>query len=500
MSTILRKRDIKMNKKNGFASGIGFILAAAGSAVGLGNLWGFPYKTAQNGGAAFVIIYIACVLLIGFITMISEIYIGKRAQANPVSAFKMINPKIGWFGFVAVLIPAFIICYYSILGGWTLKFTINSFNGNSGILPTFSVHTPEVIIVTGVFLLFAALIIMGGVEKGIEKMSKILMPVLFLIIVGIAVYSLTLGEGVKEGLEFFLKPDFSSVTAKTILTAMGQAFYSLSLGMGIMLTYGSYIGKEISITRSCAMICIFDTIVALLAGLAIFPAVAHFNPELLNSSQGVVLMFIILPEVFESLGFAGKFVSFAFFLMVTIAAVTSVVSLLEVVTQFIIQKYRVMRKKAALAVMLVCFLVSIPIGISLGHVAILEEPGPALFGLDALTFFDAVTNTVLMPICALLGCITVGWIITPKKAVAEIEAGGTPMAGWLKSVYSVMIRFITPLLILVVEIGGIKSEIESQDYAVLVVAYGMVILGAIAYFLFYKNSYTGVNADEKGLK
>ena len=266
-----------MTKKNGFASGIGFILAAAGSAVGLGNLWGFPYKTAQNGGAAFVLIYIACVLLIGFITMISELYIGRRAQANAVSAYKVVNKNIGWFGLVAVAIPAFIICYYSILGGWTLKFTVNSFNGNAGILSTFSVNTFEVIAVTGVFLLISAGIIMGGVEKGIEKMSKILMPMLFVIIVCIAIYSLTLGEGVKEGLSFFLKPDFSTVTTKTILVAMGQAFYSLSLGMGIMISYGSYTGKEIDITKSCAMICIFDTIVALLAGLAIFPAVAHFN-------------------------------------------------------------------------------------------------------------------------------------------------------------------------------------------------------------------------------
>ena len=485
-----------MTKKNGFASGIGFILAAAGSAVGLGNLWGFPYKTAQNGGAAFVLIYIACVLLIGFITMISELYIGRRAQANAVSAYKVVNKNIGWFGLVAVAIPAFIICYYSILGGWTLKFTVNSFNGNAGILSTFSVNTFEVIAVTGIFLLISAGIIMGGVEKGIEKMSKILMPMLFVIIVCIAIYSLTLGEGVKEGLSFFLKPDFSTVTTKTILVAMGQAFYSLSLGMGIMISYGSYTGKEIDITKSCAMICIFDTIVALLAGLAIFPAVAHLNPELLNSSQGVALMFIILPEVFESLGFIGKIVSFAFFLMVTIAAVTSVVSLLEVVTQFILQKYQVNRKKAAAGIMIICFAVSIPIGISLGHVAILEEDGPALFGLDALTFFDLVTNTVLMPVCALFACITVGWIIKPERAVEEIEASGSTMPEWLKKVYSVMIRFVTPALILIVEISGVRGEIIAKDYAVIIVAYGMIIICAIIYFLFFKNSYTGMNADE----
>lgn len=452
-------------KKVGFASGIGFILAAAGSAVGLGNLWGFPYKTSQNGGAAFVLIYVACVLLIGFVTMLSEIYLGRRAQANPMTAYKMIHKNLGWCGLVAIVIPAFIICYYSVLGGWTTKYALNSFSGNAGIVGTFSVNTGEVILYTAIFLVLSMMIIMGGVKDGIEKASKVLMPVLFLILVAIAVYALTLGSGVREGLSFYLKPDFSGITFKSVLVAMGQAFYSLSLGMGIMITYGSYTGKEVNLVRSTAMICIFDTLVALIAGLAIFPSVAHFDPALLGSSKGVALMFIILPQVFESMGGVGQVVSFAFFVMVDIAAITSVVSLIEVVTQFVIQKFHAHRKRAALIVAGVCFLVSIPIGISLGHVAILEEASPALFGLDWLTFFDEVTNTVLMPVCALFSCIVVGWFITPRRAVAEIEAGGTPMAGWLKKVYAVMIRFVTPALILIVEIGGLQSEIAAGNVA-----------------------------------
>ena len=226
-------------KKVGFASGVGFILAAAGSAVGLGNLWGFPYKTSQNGGAAFVLIYIACVLLIGFVTMLSEIYLGRRAQANPMTAYKMIHKNLGWCGLVAIVIPAFIICYYSVLGGWTTKYALNSFSGNAGIVGTFSVNTGEVILYTAIFLVLSMMIIMGGVKDGIEKASKVLMPVLFLILVAIAVYALTLGSGVREGLSFYLKPDFSGITFKSVLVAMGQAFYSLSLGMGIMITYGS---------------------------------------------------------------------------------------------------------------------------------------------------------------------------------------------------------------------------------------------------------------------
>ena len=465
--------------------------------MGLGNLWGFPYKTSQNGGAAFVLIYVACVLLIGFVTMLSEIYLGRRAQANPMTAYKMIHKNLGWCGLVAIMIPAFIICYYSVLGGWTTKYALNSFSGNAGIVGTFSVNTGEVILYTAIFLVLSMMIIMGGVKDGIEKASKVLMPVLFLILVAIAVYALTLGSGVREGLSFYLKPDFSGITFKSVLVAMGQAFYSLSLGMGIMITYGSYTGKEVNLVRSTAMICVFDTLVALIAGLAIFPSVAHFDPALLGSSKGVALMFIILPQVFESMGGVGQVVSFAFFIMVDIAAITSVVSLIEVVTQFVIQKFHAHRKRAALIVASVCFVVSIPIGISLGHVAILEEASPALFGLDWLTFFDEVTNTVLMPVCALFSCIVVGWFITPKRAVAEIEAGGTPMAGWLKKVYAVMIRFVTPALILIVEIGGLQSEIAAGNTAVIVFAYALVALCVAAYFLFFRNTDTGTNADEK---
>lgn len=484
-------------KKVGFASSIGFILAAAGSAVGLGNIWAFPYKTSQNGGAAFVLLYIACVILIGFVTMLSEIYLGRRAAANPVTAYKTVNKNLGWCGLVAILIPLFITCYYSVLGGWTTKFAVNSFAGNAGILPTFSVNTGEVVLYTGIFMAAAALIIACGVESGIERMSKVLMPILFLIVVSVAVYSLTLGEGVKEGLAFYLKPDFSVITFKSVLAAMGQAFFSLSLGMGIMISYGSYTGHEINIVKSTVMVCIFDTSVALLAGLAVFPSVAHFDPTLLDSSKGVALIFIILPQVFDSMGFAGKLVSFAFFVMVVIAAITSVMSLIEVATQFVIQKFRASRKLSALIVALICFAVSIPVGISLGHVAILEESSPALFGLDWLTFFDEVTNTVLMPVCALFSCIVVGWLIKPQTVLSDIERDGAKLPGWFRSFYSLMIRFITPALIIVVEIGGLVTEIQAGNIAVVVFAYALIAVCIAVYFAFLRNTYTGTNADEK---
>lgn len=489
-----------MKKKNAeFASGVGFILAAAGSAIGLGNLWGFPYKTAKNGGAAFVLIYIACVLLIGFITMLTEVYIGRRSQANTITAFKNINKNVGWMGLVAVIIPAFITCYYSVLGGWTLKYAVNSFSGNAGIISTFSVDTAQVIIFTAIFVIASLVIIAMGVQGGIEKMSKILMPALFIILIGIVVYSLCLGEGVKEGLSFYLKPDFSNITTSSVLSAMGQAFYSLSLGMGIMITYGSYTHKEINLVRSTAMICIFDTVVALLAGLAIFPAVAHFDPSLLDGSKGVALMYIILPEVFESMGFVGKILSFFFFAMVTIAAMTSIMSLYEVCTQFVLQKFHFNRKISTIVVGVICLAVSVPVGISLGHVAILEESSPALFGLDWLTFFDEVTNTMLMPICAIFSCIVVGWFIKPRKAIEEIRAFGTDVPEWLANVYCLFVRYITPALILVVACGGIVSEIKGGNIAVVLFAAILIVLCVICYFAFLKNSYTGTNEDEKNL-
>lgn len=497
-------------KKVGFASGIGFILAAAGSAVGLGNLWAFPYKTSANGGAAFVLLYIASVLLIGVVTMVAEVFIGKRAHANPVTAFKSVNKNLGWIGLIGIVIATLINCYYSVLGGYTVKFSLNSFVGNAGNFGTFVGNKGDVILYTGLFIALAMVIIMGGVKEGIEKASKILMPALFIILVIVVIYSLTRGEGVKEGLAFYLKPDFSVLTWKSVLAAMGQAFYSLSLGMGIMVTYGSYAGKEINIIKSTAMICIFDTLVALLAGLAIFPAVYHYIATAGISAEemgmgGVGLMFMTLPVVFESMGIIGKVVSFFFFAMVTIAAVTSVISLMEVSTQFVIQKWHADRKKSTAIVTIFSFIVSIPIGISLGMV-LNGDNSFTLFGQDLLDLFDIITNTVWMPVCALLSCIAVGWLIGSKKAVAEIEAEGVKM-GIFGKLFSVMIKYITPVLIAVIEIFGVVDLImpagdsgrafSSDGLAIVLTAYAILLICVVVYFIFFRNNYTGTNEDEK---
>lgn len=497
-------------KKVGFASGIGFILAAAGSAVGLGNLWAFPYKTSANGGAAFVLLYILFVLLIGFATMICEIFIGKRAQANPISAYKKVNQNIGFFGMLAIVIPSMIMCYYSVLGGYTVKFSLNSFVGNAGNFVSFAGNVGDVILYTAIFLALSLVIVMAGVKGGIEKASKVLMPTLFVILVGLVVFALCLGEGVSEGLAFYLKPDFSAITWSSVLAAMGQAFFSLSLGMGAMIVYGSYVGKEINLVKSTGMICLFDTLVALLGGMAIFPSVFHYMETTGVSAEelgmgGVGLMFQTLPLVFEDMGIVGRILSLLFFAMVAIAAITSVISLLEVASQFVIQKFRVPRKKAALVVTAFCFAVAVPVSISIGkHLG--GDTSMLIFGQNWLDFMDIIANTVLMPVSAFFACVAVGWLVGSKKATEEIEDGGTKL-GKFRPVLSVMIRYVCPILIAVVEIFGLLDLVapvseqgvrvfSADGIGIALTAYAVLAVCVVIYFIFFRNVYTGSVEDE----
>lgn len=504
-------------KKGGFASGIGFILAAAGSAVGLGNLWSFPYKTSQNGGAAFVIVYILCTILFGAIVMISEIWLGKRSQANNVTAFKNANKNLGFVGLLVLAVPAIILCYYSVLGGWTTRFAMNSFQGifeanNANSFGAFTSNPYEPVFYTFIFMLLAALIIGGGVKGGIEKASKVLMPILFIILVFMVIFCLCLGDGVEKGLKFYLMPDFKSLGFKGVIAAMSQSFYSLSLGMGCMIAYGSYTGTDIKVGKSVAMICIFDTIFALLAGLAIFPAIGALNPELFensNSLQSVGLIFIVLPQIFQAMGSIGPVVSFLFFGMVVIAALTSVISLMEVVTQFVIQKFKLSRKKASLTVCLIGFIISIPIAWSVGGAF---DGKITLFGFDLLTFFDEITNTVLMPIAAFFSCFAVGWLIggkktfkqaiNPMRTLTTLENDGLKLGNFGK-VFAVMVKYVTPLLIILVEVFGVidktidyKVKYNLDFYWILIFAAILLALCVGIYFLLIRNSYTGVNADE----
>ncbi len=502
-------------KRNGFSSGIGFILAAAGSAIGLGNLWSFPYKTSANGGAAFVFTYVISAIIIGVIVMVAEIYIGKRAQANPITAYKKTNKNLGWLGLFAILIPCIIVCYYSILGGYTIKFTVNSFGDNTAVIGGFSADKLQVVLFTLIFIALAVVVVMGGVKGGIENASKILMPVLFVILVALAIYSLTLGEGVKEGLEFYLKPNFKELGFKGVLAAMSQAFFSLSLGMGIMVSYGSYAGENIKVGKSIAMIVLFDTLVALLAGLTIFPAV--FNYQVTTGEEltknGIMLLFNSMPLIFARMGFAGKFISLFFFGMVVIAALTSVISLMEVATQFIIQKFKIRRKYAILVIALISFVVSIPISISLG-LALNEDNSMLIFGRDWLTFLDDVTNVVLMPLGALGACLAIGWftfkgekksdLFSPKYLYNALEKDGLKL-GWFGKVFAIMVKYVTPILILVVEVFGViefifpsaeGGQFNGNGLGVVLTAYALCVVAVVIYFIFFKNKETGVNADE----
>ncbi len=507
---------LETKKKNGFASGIGFILAAAGSAVGLGNIWGFPYKTAKYGGAAFVFVYILCVLLIGSIALVAEIYLGRRAQANTVTAYKKVRKGLGWVGLLVCLIPVFIACYYSVLGGWTLRFAMNSFQSvpdanNALSFGSFISNPYEPVIYTVIFLALAALIIMGGIKGGIEKASKVLMPILFFIVVAIAIYSLTLGEGVAKGLEFYLVPKFENLSFDGVIAAMGQAFYSLSLGMGIMVAYGSYTGKEIKIGRSITMISIFDTMVALLAGLAIFPAVGAlapdlFTPENSGSLGGVGLVYSVLPMIFVEMGEIGQFVSFFFFAMIVIAAVTSVISLVETGVQFFIQKFKAPRKIATLAVCGLCCLVSIPVAWSVGgafdgSIILFEK-------YDMLTFMDDMTNVVLMPIGAFCSCIAIGWFMdekltfNPFKTRDMLSNDGLELHPAFANIFAIMVKYVTPVLILFIEVVGVLTRVVPSlggDISFLFTIGFAVILAVISivlYFTIFINRNTGTNADE----
>ena len=489
-------------KRNGFGSSIGFILASAGSAVGLGNIWGFPYKTGAYGGAAFVIVYVLFALLLGIAGMTAEMFLGRRAAANPITAFKKVNEKLGFAGLLVIAIPFFIICYYSVLGGYTLRAAVSSitdigknFTEVSAGMDAFMANPWLPAVCTFVFLLLSVLIIMGGVQKGIEKASKVLMPLLFIILIVVMVYSLCLGEGVKEGLDFYiLKADFKALGWNGVAAAMGQVFFSMSLGMGIMMVYGSYAGKEINLFRSAVQISLIDTSIALMAGFAIFPAAFHFmEVEGVAAADvglgGFALMFYTLPQVFASLGVAGAIMGCFFFVMVAIAAVTSVVSLIEVVTQFIIQKFRVNRKTAAIIPMVLATLISIPVSLSLGGVF-------SFVGFDLLTFFDEITNTVLMPLGALIACLCVGWVVSKEEYMGDVSKSPR-----VARVMYYITRYITPVLILGVELFGVLTNVSANVsyWAVIAAALLLVLAVETVYFMLLQGKDTGCNADELAL-
>lgn len=430
----------------GTFSNFGFLMASVGSAVGLGNLWKFPYLTGTNGGGIFVLIYLCILLTVGFACILGEMTIGRFTKLNPIGAYKKIAKKYTFAGVIGVIVAFLIVTYYNIIGGWILKYLVSYLVGQSKIVSANSesffanfISSPfEPIIWTFIFIVINLFILKAGVIKGIERASKFMMPLLFVLLIITAIRSVTL-PGAIEGIKFFLKPDMSKLSMSTVSAALGQVFFSLSLGMGITITYGSYLSDSANLEKNAVMVPLFDTIAAILSGLAILPAVFAFG---FNPSEGPGLIFVTLPSVFGSMP-GGVVFGSLFFLLVLFAAITSSLSLLEVPTSYLIDNKNWDRKKAVYVLSAIIFLISIPESLSNG---VWEMK------FFAMTFFDFVgyiAEAVLMPLCGLLMCIVIGHVWGTDKATEEITNHGT-LEFRAKSYWNVLIKYIAPVLILLI--------------------------------------------------
>lgn len=462
-----------MQESKGFGSSIGFILAAAGSAVGVGNLWGFPYRAGMSGGAAFVLVYIIMIIVLGSIVMMCELYIGRRAGTNVVDAYGSISPKLKWIGGLCVVTPFLISAYYIVIGGWSLKYAVNYATGqnfaSSTYFSDFISQGVSPIIYMLIFVVISAVIVCAGIEKGIEKFSKIAMPLLLACLILIVVRSLTLGDGVMEGLEFFiLKLDFKALGFSGVLMAMAQACYSLSLGLGAMIAYGSYSGKSMKLSTSIFTICTLDTAVAILAGLAIFPAVFAFG---FAPTEGTGLMFSVLPQVFASMPFGGFF-GFMFFILVVVAALTSIVSLLEVVSQVAIEKLGWSRIKSTVIFSSAIALIGVFVSLSLGAV-----PQINIFGYDLLTYLDEIVNYVMIPLLAFAACIAIGYIVKPEELKTELAKDGDDFKWY--GFFKIFVKYVTPVLTIAVLISGLYEKMTTISGYIFIVIGAMLIILAL---------------------
>lgn len=452
------------NNRANFGSKLGVVLASAGSAVGLGNIWRFPFETGNHGGAAFILIYLACVLLLGAPIMIAEFLIGRRSRSNTAGAYQKLAPGTHWrwVGRMGVLAGFLILGYYSVVAGWTLEFICeagsNSFAGKSAAdfiasFNGFVSHPWRPVVWLVLFLLATHLIIVKGVEKGIEKSSKIMMPLLFVLLLVLAVCSISL-PGAGAGLEFLLKPDFSKVDGNVLLGAMGQAFFSLSLGMGCLCTYASYFRSDTNLPRTAFNVSIIDTLVAFLAGIIIFPAAFSVG---IQPDAGPSLLFITLPNVFQqafgSMPWLAITLSLMFYVLLALAALTSTISLHEVVTAYLHEEFNLTRKKAAWMVTTGCIVLGVFCSLSLG-------PGKeyTLFGLTLFDLFDFVTAKIMLPLGGMFIAIFTGWYLDKRIVWEEISNNGT-----LKiQIYRLLIfilRFIAPVAIAFIfinELGLLK--------------------------------------------
>ena len=446
-----------MNKKRGsFSGGLGFVFAAAGSAVGLGNLWRFPYLAAQYGGGIFLLVYLILAVTFGFALLTAEIAIGRKTKLSPVLAYKKLNKKFSFLGYIATLVPIIIIPYYCVIGGWVTKYVTVYAQGlvapvaKDSYFSDFIGHPVAPLVFFLIFMLISIVVIMLGVKKGIEKLSKFLMPLLVVLTIGIAIYALTLPNAM-EGVKYYLIPDFSKFSILTVAGAMSQLFYSMSIAMGIMVTYGSYTRDDVNLTKSVNRIEFFDTLVALLAGLTIIPAVYIFSGEEGLSSQGAGLMFITLPKVFQQMP-GGNIIALLFFVLVFFAAITSSISVMEAIVSSLMDKFHLKRIPCCLIVIGICLLLGIPSSLGNGLWANIK-----ILGMDFLTFFDYISNSILMPIVAFCTCILVGWVIKPKALTDEVTKNGEKFGR--KKLFNVMIKYIAPICLLFIFVTGILSQL-----------------------------------------
>ena len=454
---------MEQKKSGGFSGSIGFVLAAAGSAVGVGNIWRFPYLAAKDGGGLFLLIYLALVLTFGFTLLTTDIALGRRTQQGALRAFSSIRPAWGFLGKLTFLVPALIMTYYTVIGGWVSKYMVDFIVGSGtaaaqdGYFTAFITSSVSPIVFTLLFLCVTALVVFGGVEKGVERFARLVMPGLLVMIVGIAVFSLTLSHtdesGVTrtglEGLAVYVIPSFEGLTFSRILQilldAMSQLFFSLSVSMGIMITYGSYVKRDVNLNRAVSQIELFDTGVAFLAGMMIIPAVYVFSGTE-GMASGPSLMFISLPKVFAAMGGAGRIVGIVFFVMVAFAALTSCVSIMETLVANCMEIFSCSRRRVSLIIGVLSAVAAAVI--CLGYNALyfeLKLPNGAVGQL--LDVMDYISNSFLMPAISLLTCVFVGWVVGPQLIIEEMERTGDRFTR--KKLYRFMIRYAAPIIMAV---------------------------------------------------
>ncbi|MEG0418495.1 sodium-dependent transporter [Gordonibacter sp.] len=437
-----------------------FILAAAASAVGLGNMWRFPYLAAKYGGGTFLLTYLVLVFTLGISLLLLETALGRLTGQSAIGAFKQFGKKYAIIGVLASIVPFIIVPYYSIIGGWVTKYTAAYvFEGPAALadggnfFTGFITSNVESFLWMFVFMAIVFVVVARGVKGGIEKANLFMMPALIVVAVGIAAYTLTM-PGALEGAAYYLVPDFSKFSPELVISALGQMFYSLSLAMGIMITYGSYLDKKSSLTQSVVRIGGFDIGVSFLAGLMIVPAafVAMGSGDAVAAKSGPSLMFVILPEVFAQMGGAAQFVGFLFFLLVLFAALTSGISLMETCVSIVQDGAKWSRKKALIAVMAFIVVAGSLVNLGYNGLSFIEPLGA---GTTMLDFFDFISNSVLMPIVALLTCIFVGWVVKPKLIVREVTLSG-PFK--LEKAWTIMIKYVAPVLVTVILVAFVAAQ------------------------------------------